>query len=176
MLTNSDVDKFIQNLGVEEAVIFRAMAELEQWVVDDEPGPQERIQILSEMLSRSDVQQKLPNLPPEDLVKAMMHMNGPRYAILLRTIGEHSPDAVGNLIINQGGEFGLYVVAYLLRLVFLIKHKMHMKLFSPQRRREILELVGIASSPSYQRAIQSMTVSGSEDIPDVESADQEVSS
>jgi hypothetical protein len=139
MLTQADIHLFRSHLPENMQIALDVMGDLEPWVVDDAPEPQELIKKLSSVLATGI--DPLMAVSAKNLLKGIMHVNSYRYVILLQALGNREPEKLAELIADKDGESNIYVIAYLFRTVFLLRHQIFIGLFGEQRREEIISLI-----------------------------------
>ena len=142
MLRQSDVERFLHMVKPGSSALLKAMQELEDWVSEEDIvagqlSIKEQIEALSDQLEQEDGIPRLLNVDNETLLKGLMHLNAPRFSILLDKIGNHDLTALGDILRQQGPNNQPYTFVYLLRIVMMIQYGLITEMFGSARLNEI---------------------------------------
>ncbi|HDX8429050.1 TPA: hypothetical protein RQN23_003760 [Aeromonas veronii] len=142
MLRQPDVERFLHMVKPGSSALLKAMQELEDWVSDEDIvagqlSIKEQIEALSDQLEQEDGIPRLLNVDNETLLKGLMHLNAPRFSILLDKIGNYDLTALGDILRQQGPNNQPYTFVYLLRIVMMIQYGLITEMFGSARLNEI---------------------------------------
>lgn len=142
MLQKSAIEQFLNELPESSRIGLQVMESLEDWPVDDQPDVSALLDKISIHLDEDSGKKKFLNYSPEKLLKATSYLSSPRFARVIKLIGEQNHQLIAEMIRDDKPEtldiVSAYKATFLIRVCHMIRFKIADSLVGPERVQEIV--------------------------------------